>query len=109
MSVASFPVIQSADQVPPGNKIRVTWSQTLGGAPIISYRVYYSGDDDVGYVARESSNTLVDIDGLINDGRIYTISVEALSVHLSGESTAVDVVLGNFENNLIVVLIAHTK
>ena len=92
-SVASVPIINSANQIPPGNTIRVTWRQPIGGAPVISYRVYYSGGDDVGYM--ESSNTTVDIADLVNDGRIYTISVEALSLHLSGESSTMNVLLGN--------------
>lgn len=93
--MASVPIINSADQVPPGDTIRAMWSQPTGGAPVIGYIVYYSGSDDVGYMEVESSNTTVDIAGLINDDRIYTISVEALSLHLSGESSTKDVVLGD--------------
>ena len=52
------------------------------------YTVHYSGGGDTGSVNVESSATTVTITGLMNDGRTYTITVEAKSVHLSGESTA---------------------
>ena len=93
-SVADPPTIQSANPILPGNILRVIWSQPLTGATIISYRVHYSGGDDVGDI--ESFTTSVDLDGLITDGRVYTISVEALSLHLSGVSESVDVVMSKF-------------
>ena len=55
------------------------------------YRVHYSGSGDVGSVAVSASSTTADLNGLVNDGRTYTISVEAQSEHLSGESAAVSV------------------
>jgi len=94
ISVADSPIIQSANPILPGNILRVTWSQPLAGATIISYRVHYSGGDDLGDI--ESFTTSVDLDGLITDGRVYTISVEALSLHLSGVSESVDVVMSKF-------------
>ena len=57
------------------------------------YRVHYSGDGDEGYVSRSASDTTADLEDLMNDGRTYTISVEARSEHLSGESVAVNVAL----------------
>ena len=57
------------------------------------YVVHYSdGSTDRSMIAAASS-TSADITGLVNDGRTYSISVEATSEQLSGESPIVDVVL----------------
>ena len=94
--MADPPNILSAVQVPPGTIVAVTWSTPLEGAPVIGYIVHYTGGDDVGSVAVSSSSTSTDISGLTNDGRIYIITVEALSEHVSGESDAAHVVLCTF-------------
>ena len=54
------------------------------------YTVHYSGGMDTGSVnvVGPSTTTATTITGRMNDGRTYTITVEAKSVHLSGESIA---------------------
>ena len=55
------------------------------------YIVHYSdGSTDRSMAA---SSTSADITGLVNDGRTYSISVEATSAHLSGESETMDITL----------------
>ena len=51
------------------------------------YIVHYSGGGDTGSVNVGPSTTTTTITGRMNDGRTYTTTVEAKSVHLSGEST----------------------
>ena len=51
------------------------------------YTVHYSGGGDTGSVNVGSSTTALNITGRINDGRTYTITVEAKSLHLSRGST----------------------
>ena len=77
----------SAQQVAPGSSISVTWSAPSGGAAVTGYTVHYSGGGDTGSVNVGQSTTTATITGRMNDGRTYTITVEAKSVHLSGEST----------------------
>ena len=58
------------------------------------YVVHYTdnrGGDPQERQISEIFNSVALVD-LINDGRTYTISVEAQSFHLSGESASVDVV-----------------
>ena len=79
----------SAQQVAPGSSISVTWSAPSGGATVTGYTVHYSGDMDTGSVnVGSSTTTATTFTGRMNDGRTYTITVEAKSMHLSGESTA---------------------
>ena len=62
------------------------WSQPVGGATVIGYIIHYTDND--GNIETETANagsTSVDITGLIV-GVMYTITVEARSQHLSGES-----------------------
>ena len=78
----------SAQQVAPGSSISVTWSAPSGRAPVTGYTVHYSGGMDTGSVnVVGSSATTATITGRMIDGRTYTITVEAKSQHLSGEST----------------------
>ena len=73
--------------------VSVAWSQPSGGATVTGYIVHYSDGttDSMKSVAASSTNT--DITGLTT-GLTYTISVEATSQHLSGESDDVDITLG---------------
>ena len=57
------------------------------------YTVNYSGGGDTGSVNVGPSTTATTITGRINDGYAYIITVEAKSVHLSGESSATAVIL----------------
>ena len=61
------------------------------------YTVHYSGGGDTGSVNVGSSTTTTTITDRINDGRTYTITVEAKSEHLSGESTT-SVTLGEWSS-----------
>ena len=62
------------------------------------YTVHYSSDGDTGSVNVGSSTTTTTITGRINDGRTYTIAVEARSEQLSGESTATTVILSEWSS-----------
>ena len=62
------------------------------------YTVHYSGGGDTGSVNVGSSTTTTTITGRINDGRTYTITVEARSMNLSGESTTTPVTLGEWSS-----------
>ena len=77
----------SAQQVAPGSSISVTWIARSRGAPVTGYIIHYSGGGDTGSVNVGSSTTATTITGRNNDGRTYTITVEAKSEHLSVEST----------------------
>ena len=58
-----------------------------------SYTVHYSGGGDTGSVNVGPSTTATTITGRINDGRTYTITVEAKTEQLYGESTTALVIL----------------
>ena len=61
------------------------------------YTVHYSdGSTDRSMAA---SSTSTDITGLVNDGRTYSISVEAASEQLSGESDPMTITLREFSMN----------
>ena len=97
-TVASPPTMVSAQQMAPGSSISVTWMLPTGGAQLIGYIVHYSGGADAGSVAVGPPATSVIINDRISDGRIYNITVEARSKHLSGESTLVQIKLGESNN-----------
>ena len=62
------------------------WSQPVGGAQVVGYTIHYNGsDDNIGTESANTGSTSVDITGL-TVGVMYTITVEARSQHLSGES-----------------------
>ena len=83
-AVASDPVITSLESIS-SSSVRVEWSQPSRGATVTGYVVHYSdGDTDRNEsVAASSTSSL--ITGL-SIYITYTISVEATSEHLSGES-----------------------
>ena len=79
------------------NGIKVMWSQPSGGAPVTGYVVHYSNNVTIGTKSEPSSSTGTYISDLfIND----TISVEATSQHLSGESENITVTLGRWNDRL---------
>ena len=57
------------------------------------YRVHYSGGGDEGSESVSASATTADLEDLMNDGRTYTISVEARSYQISGVSDTMNVPL----------------
>ena len=97
LPVASPPTMVSAQQVAPGSSISVTWMAPSGGATVTGYTVHYSGGGDTGSVNVGLSTTATTITGRNNNGLTYTITVEAKSMHLSGESTA-PVTLGEWSS-----------
>ena len=72
--------------------VRVEWSQPSGGATVTGYVVHYSDGSTDRSMSAAASSTSADITGLVNDGRTYSISVEATSEHLSGESEPLTIV-----------------
>ena len=89
--VAADPIIISLVSLVSAT-VRVEWSQPPGGASVTGYVVHYSdGSTDVGSMSAAASSTSADITGLVSDGRTYSISVEATSEQLSGESDTVDI------------------
>ena len=82
--MAGDPTLTSLDQIS-STTVRVTWSPPSGGATLTGYVVHYRGGGSVGTETKPPSSTSTDITGLTN-GFTYTISVEATSQHLSGES-----------------------
>ena len=75
------PTLTSLEQIAL-TTVRVTWSPPSGEATVTGYIVHYRMG---GMKTVSSSSTSTDITGLTN-GATYTISVEATSQHLSGES-----------------------
>ena len=76
--------------------VRVEWSQLLGGASVTGYVVHYSSNGVTNSLSGLPSSAIShEITGLTN-GRAYSISVEATSEHLSGESETVIIVLCKF-------------
>ena len=76
-------------------KVRVEWSQPTGGAPLLSSIVHTTNSSgSVWDVPVSAESTSAIITGL-TDGEAYTISVEAISQHLSGESKQMNITMGN--------------
>ena len=73
--------------------VRVEWSQPSGGASVTGYVVHYSSNGVTNSIPGLSpTSSSYEIADLIN-GRIYSISVEATSAQLSGESEPMTIVL----------------
>ena len=63
----------------------MVWSPQEGGATVIGYTIHYSGNDSS--IGTELANAGSTSDNIpINDNVMYTVTVEARSEHLSGES-----------------------
>ena len=78
----------------PGTTIRVIWSPPTEGATVTGYRVVYtSSGSPSSSGSRSSTATSIDLTGLINDDRTYTITVEAVAEHFPGVSEDMTVVL----------------
>ena len=89
VTVAGSPTITSAQQVSPGTTIRVRWSPPTEEATVTGYRVVYTSSgspSSSGSQTLDPTATNIDITDLINDGRAYTITVEAESDHFPGVS-----------------------
>ena len=83
--VATDPTIVLLSQVS-ATTVRVEWSQPSGGASVTGYNIHYSNNGVTNSaLGLSSTSTSFNITGLTN-GRTYSISVEATSELLSGES-----------------------
>ena len=83
--VANDPTIMSLVQVSAAT-VRVEWSQPSGGTSVTGYSVHYSSNSVTNSISGlPSSATSHEITDLTNCGS-YSISVEATSEQLSGES-----------------------
>ena len=89
--VATDPTIVSVSQVS-ATTVRVEWSQPSGGASVTGYTVHYSDGSTDRSMSVAASSTSADITDLVN-GHTYSISVEATSEHLSGESATQNITL----------------
>ena len=73
--------------------VRVEWSQPSGGASVTGCVVHYSSNGVTNSIpGLPPTSTSYEITGLTN-GRIYSISVEATSEQLSGESEPTTIVV----------------
>ena len=88
--MAGDPTLTSLDQIS-STAVRVMWSPPSGGATVTGYLVHYRTDSSVG-TKYSCNSTSTDITGL-TIGATYTISVEATSQHLSGESEVMTIEL----------------
>ena len=82
--VAGDPTLTSLQQTS-SDIVTVMWSRPSGGATVTGYVVHFRTGSSVGTEAEPSIFTASIIRGLTS-GATYTISVEATSQHLSGES-----------------------
>ena len=63
--------------------LRVEWDAPVGGASVVGYIIRYTDSDgNSGIASSDSTSVVIDIDTSV----MYTITVEARSEHLSGES-----------------------
>ena len=90
--VTSTPTITSLEQIS-ATAVRVEWSQPSEGATVTGYIVHYSDGDIDRIESVAASSTSSDITHLTS-GLTYTISVEATSQHLSGESDEWTITIG---------------
>ena len=91
-TVASAPTIISLEQIS-AIAVRMEWSQPSEGATVTGYVVHYTDGDTDWTESVAASSTSSDITHLTS-GFTYTISVEATSQHLSGESDEWTITMG---------------
>ena len=92
--VAGDPTLTSLEQIS-STTVRVMWIPPSGGATVTGYGVHYRSSGSVRIKSVLSSSTSTDITGLTS-GATYTISVEATSHHLSGESEEMTITLSEW-------------
>ena len=83
--------------------MRVEWSPPVGGATVVGYTIHYTDNDgNIGTEITNADSTSVDISGLSSlcDDGMYTVTVEARSEHLSGESEPMNGIVGRFTSLL---------
>ena len=89
--MAGDPTLLSLDQMGP-TAVRVTWSHPSGGATVTGYVLHYRTGSSDG-TKNEPSASIFTLLTDLTSGATYTISVEATSQHLSGESEKMTVTL----------------
>ena len=89
--MAGIPTLTSLNQMS-FTTVRLTWSHPSRGARVTSYAVHYRTTTSFRTKIVSSSFTTTFLTGL-TIGTIYTISVEATSQHLSGESEEMTITL----------------
>ena len=90
--VAGSPTLMSLEQTSP-DSVRVIWSPPSAGATVTGYVVHYKTATSVRTKSVAQFLTSSFLTGLTH-GFTYTISVEATSQHLSGESEEMNITLG---------------
>ena len=92
--MAGDPTLMSVQQIS-RSEVRVMWSPPSEGDTVTGYVVHYRTGSSVKTKDVPSSSASTDITGLTND-LTYTISVEATSQLLSGESEEMTIFLREF-------------
>ena len=90
--MAGDPIVAILNQAS-ATVVSVAWVQPSGGATVTGYVVHYSDGTTDRTKSVAASSTSTDISSL-SSGRTYTISVEATSSQLSGESEVVTIAVG---------------
>ena len=101
-SVAPAPIITSLQQLSP-TVVRVKWSKPSGGASVTGYVVHYfdgTTNRSKNVIASTTSSNITNL----TKGPTYTISVEATSKHLSGESANMSITLSKACAQLLCML-----
>ena len=90
--VAGNPTLTSLEQIA-HTRVSVRWSPPSGGVTVTGYVVHYRNTTFV-----RTKSVSQDVTGTfllsLTHGATYTISVEAISQHLSGESEEMNITLG---------------
>ena len=90
--MAGDPIVAILNQIS-ATAVSVAWIQPSEGATVTGYVVHYSDGITDRTESVAASSTSTDILNL-SSGQTYTISVEATSSQLSGESEAVTIAVG---------------
>ena len=61
------------------------WSPPVGGAPVVGYTIHYNGSDG-SFGTKSADEDFTSVNIALNNDAIYSVTVEARSEHLSGES-----------------------
>ena len=95
--MAGNPTLISLDQIS-STTVRVTWSPPSGGATVTGYVVHYRTATSIKIKHAANTSIFILLTGLTS-GTTYTISVEATSQHLSGESEEMTISLSELTHS----------
>ena len=93
LPVAGDPTLISLEQSS-STTVSVTWNPPSGGGAVTGYVVHYRNGSSAQTEMKSPSSTSTNITSLTKCAT-YTISVEATSQHLSGESEEMDISLSS--------------